>query len=60
MDDMEQLINIAEVCNMFNYENNITSLDVSEISCLTCKNWEGKKCSIKASDKFLSNIKNPQ
>jgi predicted kinase len=46
MANIEQLATIAEMCDEYDYEDNLFSMDVSEISCLSCKKWDGRKCSI--------------
>ena len=41
---LEQFMSGTEVCDGFSYEPNISSMDFKEMSCITCKNWDGEKC----------------
>jgi hypothetical protein len=45
MANMEQLVTIAEMCEEYDYEDQLFSMDMREVSCLSCKKWNGRKCS---------------
>lgn len=53
MTDMEPFVGGIEVCEDFSYDQNISELDLREISCITCKNWNGEKCCLM--DKDINN-----
>lgn len=45
MANMEELNEVAEMCSEYKSEPLMASLDINEISCISCKYWDGEKCS---------------
>ena len=46
MASIEQVQTVAETCSKFSSESSVGSMDMPEVSCFNCENWDGEKCTI--------------
>ena len=44
MPDMDELIEVAEMCSGYKSEPLMAYLDIKEVNCISCKKWDGEKC----------------
>lgn len=56
MAKLELLMVVAEICSEFYFDDNLKSMDINELSCLNCKNWDGYKCGVDMFDKVIENL----
>lgn len=56
MTDALKLRAVGEVCDYYRYENMMSSIDSNDVTCLSCGNWDGKKCAINVYDKVVAEL----
>jgi hypothetical protein len=56
MASVEQVRTVAETCSKFNSDGLVSSMDMLEVSCFNCENWDGEKCTKNLFNKGLNSL----